>query len=205
MSFYTNKIGEDENSYANIIISQESNVCEHPLADVSLAGEAVYPLPNTFHTLLQTIADLMVLLPMGSALQQMAIKCWGIRFNPTDHTFLHRSQVFSNISKILSRSEEMEDITTSMKDMNPSFHQDSPLVQSLKDFTSLVEIKASSRQAMVGSLTDNCTETFWESGDEDRNKTKTLTIFCPQGYHPLLVCIHIDNCRDLGVSYKLNY
>lgn len=160
----------------------------------------MYPLPNTFHTLLQTIADLMVLLPMGSALQQMAIKCWGMKFNSNDHSFLHRSQVFSNISKILSRSEEIEDFIASIKDSHQSFNQLSTTVQCLKDFTPSVEIKASSRQAMIVSLTDNSTETFWESGDEDRNKTKSLTLFCPQGHHPLLVCVHIDNCRDLGVS-----
>lgn len=42
------------------------------------------------------------------------------------------------------------------------------LVETLRDLTSSVEIKASSRQAMIGSLTDSSTETFWESGDEDR-------------------------------------
>lgn len=183
---------------------QELSVCEHPLSDISIAGEAVFPLPSTFHTLLQTIADLMVLLPMGSALQQMAIRCWGIKFNSSDHSFLHRSQVFSNISKILSRSEEIEDFIESMKESHQSFYQVSTMVQSLKDFTASVEIKASSRQAMIGSLTDNSTETFWESGDEDRNKTKNLTIFCPQGHHPVLACIHVDNCRDLGVSTILN-
>jgi hypothetical protein len=41
-------------------------------------------------------------------------------------------------------------------------------VETLRDLTNSVEIKASSRQAMIGSLTDNSTETFWESGDEDR-------------------------------------
>jgi len=66
-------------------------VCEHPLSDISIAGEAVHPLPSTFHALLQTIADLMLLLPMGSALQQMAIRCWGLRFTQSDHMFLHRS------------------------------------------------------------------------------------------------------------------
>nr|CAH7734771.1 unnamed protein product [Callosobruchus chinensis] len=175
---------------------QDLNICEHPLSDIAIAGDAVHPLGSTFHSLLQTIADLMVLLPIGSALQQMAIRCWGIRFAPSDHSFLHRSQVFSNISKILSRTEEMEDFTTSMHD---SFlHQITSTVECLKDITSNLEIKASSRQAMIGSLTDNSTETFWESGDEDRNKTKSLTIICPQGHCPVLVCVHVDNCRDLG-------
>ncbi|XP_074033015.1 MYC binding protein highwire isoform X2 [Leptinotarsa decemlineata] len=174
------------------------NVCEHPLSDITIAGEAVHPLPSTFHSLLQTIADLMVLLPMGSALQQIAIRCWGIRFTSSDHSFLHRSQVFSNISKILSRSEEMEDFTVSMHES--ALNQITATVECLKDLTSTLEIKASSRQAMVGSLTDNSTETFWESGDEDRNKTKSVTMICPQGHHPVLICIHIDNCRDLGIQ-----
>lgn len=73
------------------------------------------------------------------------------------------------------------------------------IVEALKDITNAAEIKASSRQAMVGSLTDGSTETFWESGEEDRNKAKTLTITCNLGYHPRLMCVHIDNCRDLAV------
>lgn len=46
------------------------------------------------------------MLPMGSALQMMAMRCWCLKFRQSDHLFLHRSHVFSNISKILSRSEE---------------------------------------------------------------------------------------------------
>ncbi|XP_026302017.1 E3 ubiquitin-protein ligase MYCBP2 isoform X8 [Apis mellifera] len=174
-------------------------VCEHPLSDLVIAGESVNPLPTVFHTLLQTIADLMLLPPPGSPLQQAAIRCWGIKFTPADHMFLHRSHVFSNISKILSRSEEEEDITMSMHESHQSIHsqQVNSCVEVLKDLTCGVEIKASSRQAMIGSLTDNSTETFWESGDEDRNKTKTITIICGAHSLPRMVYIHIDNCRDL--------
>lgn len=39
--------------------------CEHPLSDLVIAGESVNPLPTAFHTLLQTIADLMLLPPLG--------------------------------------------------------------------------------------------------------------------------------------------
>ncbi|KAJ8937845.1 hypothetical protein NQ318_022263 [Aromia moschata] len=178
---------------------QDLNICEHPLSDISIAGEAVHPLPGTFHSLLQTVADLMVLLPMGSALQQIAVRCWGLRFTTADHSFLHRSQVFSNISKILSRSEELEAFTVSMHESHQgALSHVTPVIECLKDLTLNVEIKVSSRQAMIGSLTDNSTETFWESGDEDRNKTKSITVICPQGHHPTLVCVHVDNCRDLG-------
>lgn len=93
----------------------------------------------------------------------------------------------------------MEDCTVSMHESHQSvLNQATCNVECLKDLTCSIEIKASSRQAMVGSLTDGSTETFWESGDEDRNKTKSLTIVCGQNHHPSLICVHIDNCRDLG-------
>ena len=37
---------------------------------------------------------------------QMAVRCWCLKFRPADHMFLHKSHVFSNISKILSSSDE---------------------------------------------------------------------------------------------------
>ena len=36
----------------------------------------------------------------------MAVRCWCLNFLPGDHIFLHKSHVFSNISKILSKSDE---------------------------------------------------------------------------------------------------
>ena len=99
-------------------------MCEHPLSDISIAGEAVHPLPTSFHTLLQTVADMMMLLPHGSALQQMAMRCWCLRFRPADHVFLHHSHVFSNINQILSRSDsqegEGEDSVASSSDSLPA-------------------------------------------------------------------------------------
>ncbi|XP_042905925.1 E3 ubiquitin-protein ligase MYCBP2 isoform X1 [Parasteatoda tepidariorum] len=174
-------------------MEKDLGVCEHPLSDITIAGEAAYPLPQTFHAFLQTVSDLMMLLPVGSALQQIAMRCWCLKFHPEDHGFLHRSHVFSNISKILSRTEEEED-TTAVEDMS----QVSADIEALKDVTPLVDIKASSRQAMVNSLTDNTTETFWESGDEDRNKVKVLNLSCDAKVQPRMVYLHIDNCRDLG-------
>jgi len=72
-------------------------------------------------------------------------------------------------------------------------------VTCLKDLTSVVDIKTSSRPAMIGSLTDGSTETFWESGDEDKNKTKSITISCVKGLNASIVTVHVDNSRDIGV------
>lgn len=137
----------------------------------------------------------------GSPLQQAAIRCWGIKFTAADHMFLHRSHVFSNISKILSRYEEDKDVAMSMHESHQSVQsQVTSSVEVLKDLTPGVKIKTSSRQAMIGNLTDNSTETFWESGDQDRDKTKTISISCGPNSLPRMVYIHIDNCRDLTVS-----
>ena len=82
--------------------------------------------------------------------------------------------MFSNISKILSRSEEEDAIDESHHSaLSASLATAGTappgcLVEALRDLTPGTDIKASSRQAMVGSLTDASTETFWESSDEDR-------------------------------------
>ncbi|CAN8006354.1 unnamed protein product, partial [Ixodes hexagonus] len=170
--------------------------CEHPLSDMVLAGEACCgPLRASFHALLQTVSDLMVFLPAGAALQQMAMQCWRLRFLPSDHAFLHRSHVFSNISRILSHSEEEAAAGAELAGLPAT---STTAIEVLRDLTPLTEVKASSRQAMANSLSDNSTETFWESGDEDRNKTKVLTLSCSPQARPSMVCVHVDNCRDLA-------
>ncbi|XP_064637403.1 E3 ubiquitin-protein ligase MYCBP2-like isoform X3 [Lineus longissimus] len=173
---------------------EKDRVCEHPMSDISIAGEMANILEQAFHTFLQTVSDVMMYLPSGSSLQQMAVRCWYLKFRHSDHLFLHKSHVFSNISKILSKSDEENDEVISILDHT----QASSKILSLRDLTPMVEIKASSRQAMISSLTDNSTETFWESGDEDRIKVKSLTITCNQQSHPMTIYVHIDNSRDLG-------
>ncbi|XP_076065953.1 MYC binding protein highwire isoform X3 [Oratosquilla oratoria] len=194
-----NAVDQPQQKDKNFDMEGDMVVLEHPLSDVTLAGDAVHPLPQTFHSLLQTVADLMMLLPPGSPLQMMAVRCWGLRFNPADHDFLHQSHVFSNISKILSRSEEVlgggEEGAASMYESHGPV---TSIVEVLRDLTAECDVKASSRQAMVSSLTDASTETFWESGDEDRNKTKAINVNCSHQLRPQAVYIHIDNCRDLG-------
>ena len=130
---YTNKYSALLTScilFSGGVASSSDGLFDHPTEDITIAGEAIQPLPSTFHGLLQTVSDLMLLLPVGSSLQvfcyiivflkllilflcslfifsyvlqQIAITCWCIKFRPQDHNFLHQSHVFSTISKILSR------------------------------------------------------------------------------------------------------
>lgn len=177
-------------------------VCLHPVSDLAVAGETVRPLQEAFHAFLQSVSDIMTLLPVGSALQQMAMRCFCLHFEPADHAFLHRGHVFSNISKILSRTDEEsgpgEELILGAGSSSPQ-RTPQAQVEVLTDLTNQLELKASSRQAMIASLTDNSTETFWESGDEDRSKTKIITATSAiQASKLRVVYIHVDNCRDLG-------
>ncbi|VVC32964.1 Zinc finger, RING-type,Zinc finger, RING/FYVE/PHD-type,APC10/DOC domain,Galactose-binding [Cinara cedri] len=171
--------------------------CRHPLGDLYMAGESVHPLPQVFYGFLQTVSDLMLYLPPGSALQMMAVRCWDISFSTADHMFLHRSKVFSNISKILSHSEEYQDVCDDTLTDVPE--HDKYVVSLLKDISEHTEITASSRPAMVPNLMDQTTETFWESSEDDKNKFKTITIQCTNmSSNPKAFYVHFDNCRDLN-------
>ena len=171
-------------------------VCIHPLTDVSIAGHVTTrPLVTSLHAFLQSVSDVLMSLPAGSAVQRMAVRCWSMIFHATDHAFLHRSHVFSHISSILSSADEAtaRDIT----DVTDK-PQSTAVIEHLTDVTHLADIKTSSRQAMVAGMTDGSTETFWESGDEDKNRNKTVMISCPSDCQLRVICVHIDNTRDIG-------
>lgn len=107
--------------------------------------------------------------------------------------FLHKYNDRNNDFRfkcVYFRSEEFVDLLL----------QSSVKIYQLKDLTPSSDISVSSRQAMIASLTDNSTETFWESGDEDRNRSKFITIKCHIKASARIIYVHIDNARDLGVS-----
>jgi E3 ubiquitin-protein ligase MYCBP2 len=89
--------------------------------------------------------------------------------------------------------------------METSSAQMSSYVTVLTDVMEGIDVKVSSRAAMVTSLTDGSTETFWESGDEDRGKMKFITMqLLPNAAigPPRIVCIYIDNGRDVAVYFN---
>lgn len=125
---------------------------------------------------------------------------------------LIRSHVFGNISKILSRSDEQNEemlllSSAAMLESNPNFwiphlnvnHE--TRVSNLVDLSGMFEVTVSSRQTMVASLTDGSTETFWESDEEDRNKSKIIEISMNKlSFLCKMIFVHIDNSRDIQVN-----
>lgn len=218
MWWFISSLVQTKNDNENALKLEDSDVSyEHPVAISNVDDRIQNLLSQNLHLLLQSIADVTLSLPSGSALQRLAIQCFGIKFRPTDHQFLHNSHVFGNISKILSKSEEfneenllfstalLESHDHQLDESNIKAPKDKVIVCNNVDITDVFELIISSRQAMACALTDNSTETFWESDDEDRNKPKIIEISMIK---PHCVCksinIHIDNCRDLAVSLKLS-
>jgi len=121
---------------------QDVAVCCHPVSDVVVAGDVTTrPLVSAFHTFLQSVSDVLMHVPAGSAVQRMAVRCWSVQFHAADHPFLHRSHVFSHISSILSSADEagaardvvdVTDTTTSRA-----------VVEHLTDVTPQADIKTS--------------------------------------------------------------
>jgi len=201
-------------------ITSKMNVCQHPFSSLHIAGESAESwITDGLHCLIKSISNLLPLLPTGSPLQQMAIRSFGINFQPKDHIFLHECKVFSHISTILTHSSNEEMNLFHQNYEKSSSDKDTECLYTLfdisTDVTNSFELRTSSHQAMVSSLSDNSTETFWESGNEDRNKVKCISLFKSnsesnglQEKDPLsnsyikFVCVYLDNTRD--AEHKVN-
>lgn len=176
----------------------EEQALEHPIASMKLGAKVSHLLTQSLHAYLQSIADLTLLMPSGSALQQLAIQCFGIRFQQSDHHFLHQSHVFGNISKILSKSDELREQQNDEPQALLSQDVTGTKYSSLVDMCGMFEVNVSSRQAMAPALIDNSTETFWESDEEDRNRSKTIELSLSKfDYACRMIFVHIDNTRDV--------
>ncbi|CAH2036091.1 unnamed protein product, partial [Iphiclides podalirius] len=114
----------------------------------------------------------------------------------------NRSQVFNVISRILSHGEDGTHEEGAVGGLHESYHgynNRENFVWRCQDVTGWCDVTVSSRQGMLGALIDGSTETFWESGDEDRNKAKWIQVSCPSSpidERPYLLCLHVDNTRD---------
>ncbi|KAI6656385.1 hypothetical protein LOD99_1184 [Oopsacas minuta] len=165
---------------------------QHP-TDLLFGATAVKQVRTSLYELLGTIAELLPKLPIGSFAQEMGVRAWCIPFQVEDHGFIHNCSIFPHISHILSLLEEA---TTSQSDSKES--QSSLFVD--EDVTTKVTITVSSREAMLNSITDNSTETFWESGEDCKSRPRTVTFDIPKQLRnsSYRVCVYLDQVRDPG-------
>lgn len=200
--------GKEEEPEASHRKQPIMDVCEHPFKKVSIAGNsAEIWISNALHRLIKSISNLLPLLPMGSPLQQMAIRCFAIDFQPNDHKFLHECKLFSHISTILARSSA-EDLEEQHSDSENELCTDYLWYDVGRDVSLKFELLCSTHQPMAGSLVDNSTETFWESGLQDSRSEKHIFVKKAKEQpdwiqHERLkfILIYVDNVRDS--NYKI--
>ena len=96
------------------------------------------------------------------------------------------------------RGWEKEDLTDPVA-MAPFCSLQDCKVFLYSDLVSQGTLKVSSNQAMLNSLTDASTETFWESSGESRGNFKKIDLTFEEEGAPTAVAVHIDNTKDTGV------
>eukprot|EP00053_Salpingoeca_punica_P020119 m.208215 g.208215 ORF g.208215 m.208215 type:complete len:1259 (+) comp17798_c1_seq1:478-4254(+) len=161
----------------------------HPLAGLSASAALLQPLRASFHSLLAATLELMRRYPDHGPLLQTCLRCWYIGFDSRDHSFMHEHHVFSVISRVLKHFSQAESA--------PGTAQVE--VTSRPDITKTARLTVSSREGMANSLTDNSTETFWETSDEDNAKGRSITLdFHGAADSPTELALFIDLVRDAG-------
>ena len=159
----------------------------HPMV---LIGSFSSTLRRLFHRVLDVVLTLVLKLPGNSDLQRLAVRCFGIKFHPRDYFFLYQSQVFVAFSSLLAAHEQ--NLAISLRGSPVS-------VVTPNDITRFGVISVSSRPAMLASLSDKSTETFWESGDEDKARSKWIHLSFAAGDPDIFVaeiCVYLDSVRD---------
>lgn len=142
-----------------------------------------------------------------------------VRYRPEDHALVRECGIFTKLRNIMSggwnvekipssSSEESEPVAGPSTNLAPSLPLSSaPLlgpahpvsIPDLVDMTEKAVLKTSSAQAMVGSLTDNSTESFWESDDKEGEQTYVRMEF-QEPTRVEEVSAYIDNQRDLETT-----
>ena len=177
-------------------------VCGHALDDiVRVAGPLqTRPLRAALHDLLESVASVLATLPGASPAQRQAVRCWSLPLHAPgdDHALLQRCRVLSHVCDILATTGDDSRPPRPLTDEQ----RRRVVVKQLADVTGDAELTASSRAAMLSGLTDASTETFWESADDDRNRTRSITLNYSaarrRGWSGslALVCVYVDNVRD---------
>ena len=164
-------------------------------------------LQHRFHEVMRIILTLIKSLPVESVALQLAVRCWAIDFHCDDYQLIHSTNAVAAMSKVVNRYDTHQQcavVDAQLAGLEPHFPA---TVGKMDDVTADFVIKVSSREAMIAPLTDGSTETFWESGDEDKhNKTKWIAFELADAaaqsnvMRPIHVCMHVDNTRDNGHS-----
>ncbi|XGW06024.1 hypothetical protein V3C99_016398 [Haemonchus contortus] len=185
-------------SLSEIVSPQVVRVLPHPWRLCFLAGPLAAKMVQHLHAFLYTIAVILQSSGVDGRLRSLCFKAWTIQLTAHEQELLILTcNILGTVGGVLSEPSVSENWITDSADRSHTVQKghESVDVKEMRDVTSHARIEASSRQAMVVCLTDGSPETFWESGDEDKSRSRTLNVTF-DGCSPILLCLFIDNSRD---------
>lgn len=173
---------------------KNTNILPHPWRLCFLAGPIAADMVTQLHAFLHTVSIILQSAGVDGRLKSLCFKSWTLQLTAQEQDLLILTcNILGTVGGILS--------DTSILDADTRF------VKEMKDITKFAKITASSRQAMVICLTDESGETFWESGEEDKNRSRSLAIQLDDSARGELLSVYVDNARDDGyrissISFK---
>ncbi|CAI2353362.1 unnamed protein product [Caenorhabditis sp. 36 PRJEB53466] len=173
---------------------KNSNILPHPWRLCFLAGPIAADMVTQLHAFLHTVSIILQSAGVDGRLKSLCFKSWTLQLTAQEQDLLILTcNILGTVGGILSE--------TSIIDSDHRF------IKEMKDITKFAKITASSRQAMVICLTDESGETFWESGEEDKNRSRSLVVQLEESARGEILCMYVDNARDdsyriTAVSFK---
>ncbi|KAI1714941.1 ring finger domain-containing protein [Ditylenchus destructor] len=185
----------------------------HPARLAVLAGEPLTrQMVGDFHALLSTLGVILQSPSVDLRLKCLCFKAWTFQLTGHEQNLLITlCNLLATVGSVLSDTSSLESqlsLTACSSSHPPARKTSSDMsyngsnrvaVQQMENISEHLVLDASSRSKLLACLIDGTCETFWESGDEDKNRTRRLTaIWEPNVCSANLLAIFIDNISDEG-------
>ncbi|VBB27565.1 unnamed protein product [Acanthocheilonema viteae] len=195
----------------NLRLATNLRLLPHPWHVCYLAGPIASKMIHQLHSFLHTVAVILQSSGVDTNLRCLCFRVWTFQLTVHEQDLLFLiCDVLASVGNVLADSSS--DHSWSLDDGerkldHRSSHEDRPSlprktqadVKQMEDITGILHYEASSRQAMIGCLIDGNSETFWETGEEDKNRPRYITVHCDiRSYKATLLTVYVDNVRDEG-------
>jgi hypothetical protein len=183
----------DVNQDVCLGVDPKIRLLPHPWRLCLMAGPLCHRMISEFHAFLCTVSVILRSPTVAGNLQRLCYRAWTIQLTVHEQDLLMLTcNILSTVAQTLADSGvpaewPAADVTV----------ENRVEVVRMTDVGALCRVEASSRQQMVACLLDGSAETFWESGEADKNRPRTLFLtWQPSDVDVQLVCVYVDNRKD---------
>uniref|UniRef100_A0A915PSJ6 RCR-type E3 ubiquitin transferase n=1 Tax=Setaria digitata TaxID=48799 RepID=A0A915PSJ6_9BILA len=195
----------------NLRLATNLRLLPHPWRVCYLAGPIANKMVQQLHSFLHTIAVIVQSNGVDTNLRCLCFRVWTFQLTVHEQDLLSLiCDVLASVGNVLADSssghswnlddsERRADRRSSREDRASLSKKTQADVKQMEDITGILHYEASSRQGMIGCLTDGNSETFWETGEEDKSRPRYVTVHCDiRSYTATLLTVYVDNIRDEG-------